>query len=222
MRSRALTFALAAVSAAVLAAACGGDTDDDEDRVVATTAPAEPPTTTATEPPTTKTATTVDRAGGRCSASGLGPHLEAQPGLPAPVAETRRRIAAAATACDFEALARLAREGGEPFTHSFGDSGDPAAYWRQEEEAGREPLRFLVEVLRRPYRMTETQGVVRYAWPAAFTYSSWDDVPPADREALKPLYDDGDLVRFQQFGGYIGYRVVMLADGDWTAFVAGD
>lgn len=53
-------------------------------------------------------------------------------------------------------------------------------------------------------------------------YSSWNDVPQADREALKPLYDEGDIARFEQFGGYVGYRVVMLADGDWTAFVAGD
>ena len=212
--------ALALVLAAVLAAGCGSDAEDGDDQAGATTAATEP--TTATTPSAASTTMTADGAGGRCSASQLDPDLQPQPGLPSPVADMRRRIAAAATACDFDALADLARQGAGSFTHSFGDSGDPGAFWRREERAGREPLRFLVEVLRRPYRTTEHEGVVRYAWPAAFTYSSWNDVPRADREALKPLYDERDIARFEQFGGYVGYRVVMLADGDWTAFVAGD
>lgn len=70
--------------------------------------------------------------------------------------------------------------------------------------------------------MTEHHGVVRYVWPSAFAYDSWDEVPEVDREALRPLYGDDDLESFDRFGGYIGHRVVIREDGTWTAFVAGD
>jgi hypothetical protein len=47
-------------------------------------------------------------------------------------------------------------------------------------------------------------------------------VPEADREALRPLFEDADLAEFARFGSYFGYRVGILADGTWSYFVAGD
>lgn len=204
---------------ALLLAACG------EDQPAGDTGPGATPTTAETTTTTVETtATTVaDGTAMACSAADVGGNLVEQPELPEPVADTRRRIAEAAADCNFGALGDLTEEGDEPFTYSFGDSGNPAGFWeRQERESGREPLRFLVEVLERPFGVIEHHGVVRYAWPSAFTYNSWRDVPPSEREALKPLYDEDDFAGFEQFGGYIGYRAVILEDGTWTAFVAGD
>lgn len=179
--------------------------------------------TTTTIGDTTTTTTTAER-GRDCSASELEADLTEQPGLPEPVADTRRQIVRAAVACDYDALGDLAEGTGDlPFTYSFGDSGDPARFWQREEREGTgQPLRHLVEILGRPHGAVEAGGKTRYAWPSAFTYDSWKAVPEADREALRPLYDEEDFRFFEDFGGYIGYRAIILEDGTWTVFVAGD
>lgn len=154
-----------------------------------------------------------------CSASGLS--VDDVPDLPEAVARTRRAIAEAAAECDYDALARLAADDG--FTHSFGAGGDPAESWRREEAGDGEPLRFLVELLDRPHSTVEAaDGPTQYVWPSAFAYQSWDAVPDGEREALRPLYDDQDFASFENFGGYIGYRVGIEDDGSWRFFVAGD
>jgi hypothetical protein len=49
--------------------------------------------------------------------------------------------------------------------------------------------------------------VKRRAWPPQITH-------PQDREE--------DFERFEQFGGYLGYRIGITADGGWRFFVSGD
>lgn len=154
-----------------------------------------------------------------CSAEGTAPDVEPQEDLPAEVAQTRADIAEAAAACDFERLAELA---GDEFTYSFGASGDPAGHWRREEASGAEPLRYLIELLDRPHATVVVEGDEQYVWPSAFQYENWQDVPDEDRRALLPLYDEDDFADFERFGGYIGYRVGVAADGTWLFFVAGD
>lgn len=156
-----------------------------------------------------------------CSAHGaeVAAAPAAQPGLPAAVADTRAEVFQAATTCDFERLDELAGEG---FTYSFGEQDDPIAHWRRQESDGREPMRFLAGMLNRPYATVAVQGETQYVWPSAFSYDNWEDVPEADREALKPLYDEDDFAEFARFGGYMGYRVGIGADGQWLFFVAGD
>lgn len=159
-----------------------------------------------------------------CSAATLSPHTETQPGLPGAAASMRDRIVRAAVACDFDALEELALDGPSRFAYSFGDEGDPGGYWRRQESSRgpRSPLRYLVAVLNMPHRLVEHHQDRRYVWPSAFAYERWDDVPPAEKEALKPLYTEGDFESFARFGGYVGYRVGITPDGDWTFFVAGD
>ncbi len=137
-----------------------------------------------------------------------------QEALPDPVSQTRTSIAAAASACDFDALAAI-----DDPRFSFGDGPDAAAYWRTEEDSGGEPLRYLVELLDRPYAITDDG---RYVWPAAFARESWDAVTPQERDQLRPLYDDEDFESFDQIGAYFGWRVGIDADGNWSFFVAGD
>lgn len=156
---------------------------------------------------------------GQCSAEGHPFPPEPQEGLPLSVAETRAAIVEAAVACDVGRLVELA---GEEFTFSFGGGDDFAGFLLRGEERAPRPLRYLVELLDRPYETVEVQGQTQYVWPSAFAYDDWAEVPEADREALQPLYDEEDFTRFARFGGYTGYRVGISADGDWLFFVAGD
>lgn len=156
-----------------------------------------------------------------CSAADLPDVPEPQEGLPEPVAETRREIYEAASACDFERLAELVPDG---FTYTFGGGDDPIGHWRglEEAEAPRPPMLHLAGLLRRPFATREVQSTTHYVWPSAFAYSTWEEVPEEDRAALKPLYDEEDFADFARFGGYVGYRVGIDEDGRWLYFVAGD
>jgi hypothetical protein len=93
-----------------------------------------------------------------CSAFGMSPVPVAQD-LPEPVAATRQAIVAAAVACDYDTLGALASW--PYFAYSFGESGDPAGYWRSLEEGDTgEPLRWMVETLNLPFARVEAEGDV--------------------------------------------------------------
>ncbi len=156
-----------------------------------------------------------------CSAGRSAPAPAPQPALPAAVAAMRAQIVAAASDCDYEALARLALAG-NGFTYSFGEQGQPAAYWRAAESGGRMVMRSLVEILDTPFATRTVEGTTHYVWPSSYASEHWDDVPAADREALGRLYGEDELRRFEQFGSYIGDRVGITENGDWIFFVAGD
>jgi len=161
---------------------------------------------------------TGSESGPPCSGALVTDPLVDQPDLPAAVAATRRAIWEAAVACDWEGLRSLLGSG---FTYSFGGGSDAIAYWQQLEAAGDDPSYLLAELLNRPAGTVVAGDQTYRVWPSAFV-GEWQDVPEADREALRPLYDDADFTGFAQFGAYIGYRVSILADGTWVSFVAGD
>ena len=174
------------------------------------------------EPPIDDTAAP---GGGACSAAGLPSRPEDQPDLPQAVADTRRLIVGAAAGCGYARLAHVAARGDDPFSFTFGAEGDAeaaAAFWKSEEDAGREPLRFLVELLDRPFATRDVPEGAQYVWPSAFAHETWADVPAGERDALRPLYDDTDFAFFESFGGYAGYRIGIAEDGEWLFFVAGD
>ncbi|MEW6154015.1 MAG: hypothetical protein AB1673_08525 [Actinomycetota bacterium] len=156
-----------------------------------------------------------------CSASGAT-RPAPQPGLPAAVAEMRAAILDAALECDYDELAELAQAGAAQFVYSFGGGEDPAGFWRDAEEGGRPVLGPLVHLLGAPSASRPAGPTDQYVWPSAFAYDSWAAVPVADREALRPLYDDEDFAGFAQFGSYAGLRVGITATGDWVFYVAGD
>jgi hypothetical protein len=157
--------------------------------------PAPPSTPTATEPPAPATATE----------------------LPAAVARTRDAILAAAHARDYEGLESLLDP--ETFSYSFGESGDPAGYWRELEDEAHVPI--LGDFLPLVLSMHVGQVDGTYVWPAAHTRqpSDWTEEDLAD---IRMLYPEEDIQRFEQAGAYHGYRVGIREDGTWIFFVAGD
>jgi hypothetical protein len=183
-----------------------------------TTSPV-PASTTAPEPVTTgPPATTVPSVAADCSAAGL-PMPAEQEGLPAPVAEIRRAIAAAAIACDFEALEALASP---ELVTSFGGGGfEMIPMW--EEESTYPALALLVELFDTPYAFEDYEGLPRhYYWPSAFVYDSWEEIPPADREALLTVYTQEELDQSAGFGSYALWRIGIAETGEWRYFIAGD
>jgi spore germination protein GerM len=154
-----------------------------------------------------------------CSGALAGSFVE-QPDLPTAVADIRRQMWQAAIVCDYETLAALASPN---VNYSFGDSGDPAAYWTQLETDGEQPMLYLAATLNLPSATIDAGdlGTV-YVWPSAYSYPSWNDVPQADRDALAALYHEADVADWELFGSFIGWRIGITGNGEWVYFVAGD
>jgi hypothetical protein len=141
----------------------------------------------------------------------------ADDGLPLAVAETRAAIYRAAVAHDYKALRSLLDP--ETFSYSFGGSGDPIGYWREQEEAEVPILGdILTGVLHTRFGNVEDI----FMWPSAAAKepSEWTE---ADREAMRKSGSTEEEIRlFEQHGGYAGWRAGIRADGTWLFFIAGD
>ena len=168
---------------------------------------AEPTGPVETQPPATEPAATAPAAdpGGTAET------------LPPAVVETVDAIVSAARSFDYDALAVLLDPA--TFSYSFGESGDPIAYWRMLEEEGHVPILgdFLPVILAQ--HVARQDGI--YVWPAAHAKepSAWTEEDLAD---MRQLYTEDDIRSFEQAGGYLGYRVGIREDGTWLFFVAGD
>jgi hypothetical protein len=215
MRSRFLLFAAFVVG---VVGACGSSPAESPPITTTTTT-----TTRATASTTSSTSTTT--APPACSAAGLSPDVAPQAGLPAAVVAMRADLARAAARCDYDELARLADRGGAGVRFSFGGSTDPVAFWKKAEAEGGEPrpLRALRVLLDLPFGTVEPgASVTLYAWPRLHTVTQPSDAL-LNEVAATGLYSIEILRSFVAAGsGYLGYRVIIGADGDWQAFVAGD
>ena len=174
--------------------------------------------TTVAEPVTTAPATTTPPAAADCSAAGV-PMPAEQEGLPAPVTDARRAIAAAAIACDYDALEALASP---DFVSSFGGGGfENIPMW--EEEGTYPALALLVGLFDTPYAFEDYEDQPRhYYWPSAFVYDSWEEIPQADMEALLTVYTQEELDQAAGFGSYALWRIGITETGEWRFFIAGD
>lgn len=212
---------LAPLLAALVLVACGAGAPDPDrvdpgDRVAGgdeTAGGASAPTAAAPPAAGTGIDDPAVPAAAACSAATVAGDLPAQPELPPAVAATRRAIFAAATACDFAALDRLAPP---ELRYSFGENVDAIAAWREEEERGEPVLRRMAEVLRAA--PDEQHGL--WTWPGFFLRTVEEWTPEDRREAERLLGDDLDFLTSS--GAYLGYRVGIAADGTWQYFVAGD
>jgi hypothetical protein len=197
-----------------------------------------PPAKTPTRSPTTGASPSrtqsPEAVGEDCSATELNDAnaypREPQSELPLPVLDMRKQIIDAALRCDYDALNALALDGRDFFSYSFGDPGvGPGNYWRmieEEEEPGlRQPvLSLLVQTFDLSYctdRFEDPDGkgmVTQYAWPSASC------ARPTDEQwaELESLYSDEEIRGWKDFGSFIGWRIGVLDDGDWTSYIAGD
>jgi hypothetical protein len=193
----------AAVLAALVALALAGCGDAEQ---AAAPPPAEPSAPAETQPSTAPPATTPPAEPGATVET-----------LPPAVVETVDAIVRAAKSFDYDGLAALLDP--ETFTYSFGESGDPIAYWRMLEEEGEVPILgdFLPVILSQQFAKQDDI----YVWPAAHAKepSTWTELDLAD---MRQLYTEEDIRGFEQAGGYLGYRVGIREDGTWLFFVAGD
>jgi hypothetical protein len=143
--------------------------------------------------------------------------------LPPAVAATRDAIAAAAEAGDYDALAALADPA--TFTYSFGDGGDPAAYWKALVAEGTDVAGLLVGLLAMNCVTFDISGdATYYEWPPAAEIA-YEFLPPEEIAALQALYGgrlEDWYLEGTEDGYYVGWRLLITADGNWNAFVAGD
>jgi hypothetical protein len=134
-------------------------------------------------------------------------------GVPRAVELKRAALLRAAKAKDYDGLAKLA----DPtFKYTFGSPvpGGPAAFWRQAEQQGRQPLEALAAILQLPY--TLSRGL--FVWPFAYDKTA-DEITPYETTLLKKIPPGGAAVGPE---GYLGWRAGILPDGSWIYFVAGD
>lgn len=138
--------------------------------------------------------------------------------LPLEVALSRTRVQLAALGQHWEELEALLDP--TTFSYSFGEDGDPIGYWMELEADAHAPIigDILPTTLGAHY--AKSRGV--YMWPSAAAKLSknWTE---RDLNDLRKLgYSDRDIESFEEFGGYLGYRVGIEADGTWIFFVSGD
>jgi hypothetical protein len=138
------------------------------------------------------------------------------PALPPAVDAMRRRIIAAAVACDYAALAALGDENGKGLKFSFGIEKNPAVYWREMEQQGDPVMARMVKVLQLPHLKASSQ----YVWPALFITGPKTE---ADWKSLEGLYPAEQLRNMRDADvGYLGLRVSITAKGDWEYAIEGD
>ncbi len=158
-----------------------------------------------------------DAGSARCSAASLSPETTPE-GTPPPraVESMRRRIIAAALACDYTTLSALGDEKGKGVAFSFGGGEDAAAHWRTLEAGGEPVLARMVRVLRLPH----VKDGDLYVWPAVHITGLDSE---ADWKAVEGLYSAQELKTMRELGsGYLGMRLAISSRGDWQYAIEGD
>lgn len=154
-----------------------------------------------------------------CSALGLPSPPLNQDSLPDAVGETRAAIVEAATECDFAALERLA---GPDFLYSLDPSSasDLSRFWQQSDQQNFDTLAVIVRTFDLPFAMiTSAEGAVSYVWPAV---TEIQNPTEEDWQTLAAVYNEEEIEFYKEFGGFIGWRIYISADGTWTTAIAGD
>ena len=181
-------------------------------------APKQAPAPVAAPPDASVAETPPDAGAGAspCSASTLSP--EPKPpakGLSAEAEAMRRRIIAAAVACDYATLTALSREVGKEFNLALGGEADVGTFWRKREEQGEPVLSRLVRVLNLPH---VGEGEF-FLWPSAAGMFRKDK----DWKAVEGLYPPETLAQWKASEkGYAGLRTGIHINGDWLFAVSGE
>jgi hypothetical protein len=138
--------------------------------------------------------------------------------LPELVAQTYQQLYQSAQNQDWDAISTLADPTQLRYTFGYDPDNNPVAYWQQYEP---DILSIVPAILDQPYDIIELGDYRIYTWPAVFTKeaSQWTD---DDLTALQNIASPEEIVMYQEFGGYIGYRIGISDDGTWSYLIAGD
>ncbi len=144
--------------------------------------------------------------------------------LPAEVLKTRNSLLLAARSGDLEKLKPiLAANKVKPLV-SFGDDGDPIAYWKDSsiDGTGRDILAEMIKVFSSGFvQINRGTADAMYIWPYHFVYPL-DKLNPEQEVELYLLVPAEYREDMEAAGGYIGFRAGIDPNGSLIFFVAGD
>ena len=136
------------------------------------------------------------------------------------VAATRDAILAAADG-DLEGLVALADPA--EFTSNYGGE-ETLAYWQYLEGEGQDIRETIKTLLALGCTVEPDDDKVYYTWPVAADLP-YNDLTEDERAAVGALHGsdiESLYVEGPEIGYYVGWRLIIIADGRWLALVAGD
>lgn len=145
--------------------------------------------------------------------------------LPEAVREKREALIAAAKTGDIEALRPIFAAQKTPPNVSFGDPEDPVDHLKTTAGDGKglESLAILRDVLEAPYAaMDGGDGTIYYVWPYLAAMPDISALEPAQVVDAYRIMGQKAFDEMADYGGWLYWRAFIDADGDLTAFVAGD
>nr|WP_282449087.1 hypothetical protein [Roseibium sp. CAU 1639] len=144
--------------------------------------------------------------------------------LPKPVARMHAQLKEAALNGDLKRL-RIVLESNEmPPTLSFGETGDPIEFIKQNSGDGEgfEILAILADILDAGFVHVDAGTPQEmYVWPYFARYPL-DGLTPDQKVELFRIVTAGDFAEMQTFGAWNFYRLGIGPDGTLHYFVAGD
>lgn len=144
--------------------------------------------------------------------------------VPAPVAQMRERLLAAARSGDVQKLAAVMRSQKNMPIFSVAEDKDPVIFWKKNypDSEGIEALSILITVLESAFVHVE-KGTAQeiYIWPY-FARVPLKSLSLEQKVELFRIITGADYKDMVDFGAYSFYRVGIAPDGTWQFFVAGD
>ncbi|MGZ8626155.1 MAG: hypothetical protein ACXWXK_05720 [Actinomycetota bacterium] len=137
--------------------------------------------------------------------------------VPAVVAETYNLILEAAPAHDIDALRALLDP--DTFVYGFDDGSDPTPAWREDPSV----LDAIPGILQLPFTVIDIDGYgTFYQWPYLVEDGALDEVSMRERDDLHALgFSDREIEQMREYGGYLGPRLSIDADGLWRNYILG-
>lgn len=137
--------------------------------------------------------------------------------VPAAVAATHRLILEGVRAHDVDALRTLLDP--NTFVYDFDDGSDPTPIWREDPSV----LDLIPPILQLPFVVRDIEGYgTFYQWPYLVEDGALEVVSAQERDDLHALgFSDDEIEQMREFGGYLGPRLSIDADGLWRNYVTG-
>jgi len=170
------------------------------------------------------TGSVIDRDAQLAPAQGAPEIITDLAQLPAPVAQMRERILAAARTGRLADLVALMRSGATMPIFSLDEEKDPVAYWKASfpDSDGVEILATVIDILEAGCVHVDVGGPGEmYVWPY-FARMPVRALTAAQKVELFKIVTGADYKAMVAAGAYNFFRVGIGTDGAWRFFVTGD